>query len=141
MNNKKYKKSLIHWMGDQDYKFFTTLNFNDNPSIWLCNKRLKDLHARLDYLALGPRWQKLSEQRMRSISFPHNAARNYHFHMLWAAPKSAQRIFQELPSIWQKLTAAGSADMKVIGSTQGLYGYCSRQMFMQDCDFILDGRI
>jgi len=138
MKNIKYKKSLIHWMGDQNYNIFTTLAFNGDTSFLAAAQKLKDLHARLDYLALGPRWQKLSEQRINSITFAENIESNLHFHMLWTAQKNKDRLFQALPSIWQNLVAAGDADMQLISSTDALFNYCTKQMHRSE--FILDGR-
>ena len=130
---------LINWMGGQNYTIFTTLSFNGDTSLNAATTKLKDLHARLDRLALGPRWQKLDEQRIRSISFAQNISSNLHFHTLLHAPKSKDKIFQALPDVWEEIVAAGDADIKLIHSTPlRLYGYCSRQM--HESDYILDGR-
>ena len=138
MNNKLLRSALIDWMAEQDYRIFTTLAFNGDTSVSAATDKLKLLHARLDRLALGPRWQKLSEQRITSISFPENIESNLHFHMLWSAPKSEDTLFQTLPILWQEIVPAGDADMQLISGTDTLYGYCTKQMY--DSDYILDGR-
>jgi len=139
MDQAAQRAALIKWLHTQNYTIFTTLAFNTKTSHNVAKQRLCELHARLDRLALGPRWQKLhSSRRTSSISFVENVQTNLHFHMLWSAPKSERILLQALPSVWQELAPAGDAYTRFINGPDALFDYCTKQIYQHD--YILDGR-
>jgi len=136
MDKQKLRKAYSDWADDNDFKYFTTLNFNYHGyySLYSVNRSLKGLHARLDEKALGAKWcEKPISQRLNSMSFLENKDRNMHFHMLWTAPIHEAKLLEELPNIWEKLVPGGQAVTKDIFSPSGASWYSTKQGNFEDC--------
>ena len=126
----RHRNEFVAWIGTFGYTQSATLVFNDyDITRFDARCSLKDLHARLDRLALGKLWQKKPmDERLDSISFIENPATNLHYHMLWRAPRLEEELVEALPGIWEKLVHSGDAKNRAIQPDDHIYWYDTIQL-------------
>ncbi len=137
MDRYRIRRELVRWISKRGYTQSATLAFNDyHITQFGARRSLKALHARLDRLAFGKLWQKKPrEERLDSISFIENPATNFHYHMLWRAPRLEEKLIEALPGIWEKLVPSGNVRYRVINPVDIIFRYDTKQL--ADDSFIL----
>ena len=129
--NTDYRSGIIKLIEMQDFKYFTTLVFNDyDITVNGARHYLKELHARLDRKTLGPDWAKMDPvyERLFSISFIEHPQTNLHFHTLWRSPQHEARLIEAMPAFWGKLVPSGNVDTQPISTINKLSWYCTKQL-------------
>ena len=137
MDRYRLRGAWVDWISSRGYTQTATLVFNDyDITRYGARRSLKALHARMDRLALGLLWQqKPVDERLDSISFIENPATNFHYHMLWRAPRLEEKLIEALPGIWEKLVPSGNVRYRVINPVDIIVRYDTKQL--ADDSFIL----
>ena len=120
----------MKWITERGYTQNAILVFNDyDITTFGARRSLKALHGRLDRLALGKLWWKkpLSE-KVDSVSFIENPNTNFHYHMLWRAPRFEDKLIEALPGIWEKLVPSGNVKNMAIEPDDRIYWYNTKQL-------------
>jgi hypothetical protein len=137
MDRTRLRAELVKWIGERGYTQSATLVFNDYYiTRFGAQRSLKALHAWLDRLALGRNWQKKPvDERLDSISFIENPTTNFHYHMLWRAPRLEEKLIEALPGIWETLVPSGNVKYRAIDPVDDIFRYDTKQL--ADDSFIL----
>ena len=128
--NTDYRNGIIELIELLGFRYFTTLVFNRDITEHGARHYLRQLHARLDRMALKTDWAKkdLITERLLSISFIENPKTNLHFHMLWRSPQHEAKLVEAMPGIWEKLVPSGNVDTKPITYLGNLNKYVTKQL-------------
>ena len=128
--NIDYRDGFIELIELQDFKYFTTLVFNRDITEHGARHYLRQLHARLDRMTLGPDWAKKDpiNERLFSISFIENQLTNLHFHTLWRSPQHEAKLVEAMPGIWEKLMPSGNVKTLLLSKNINRSWYSTKQL-------------
>ncbi len=128
--NIAYRNGIMELIELQDFRYFTTLAFNRDMTEHGARHYLRQFHARLDRMTLGPDWAKKDphNERLFSFSFLENPLTNLHFHMLWRSPQHEAKLTEAMPEFWEKLVPSGDVDTQRISRLGILPEYNTKQL-------------
>ncbi|MAK61597.1 MAG: hypothetical protein CMK09_11505 [Ponticaulis sp.] len=122
-------KKFLH---DQPVSHFVTLVFNEDRSVSLAHRKLRDWHARVDRALLGPKWAKREKSdRTLFFAFPEHIQTNIHYHLLVRPALTRTQIaFEEIAeTAWNYLVPAGSIRVLPITRKRGVIDYVTKDIF------------
>lgn len=125
-----HRSRVIELIEFLDLRHFSTLAFNRYMTVDDARDHLRELHARLDRMTLGPDWAKKDphNERLFSISFIENPETNLHFHMLWRSPQHEAKLTEAMPEFWEELVPSGDVDTQPISYLGNLNKYVTKQL-------------
>jgi hypothetical protein len=125
-----HRSRVIELIEFLDLRHFSTLAFNRYMTVDDARDHLRELHARLDRMTLGPDWAKKDphNERLFSISFIENPETNLHFHMLWRSPQHEAKLTEAMPEFWEELVPPGDVDTQPISYLGNLNKYVTKQL-------------
>ncbi|HCX66246.1 hypothetical protein [Parvibaculum sp.] len=142
------RRSMAGWLETRGFTHFVTLAFNPNKlgmvgtghTLLLGGsqravRRLQEWDARVNRRALGRRWSKKVDERMRAAAFLEHPRTNTHWHLLALPPvvPEPSGFVHFMEAEWRKLEPNGTVQIEPIYDSKQLSRYVTKELGDPEC--------
>lgn len=148
--NEKLQAAARKWLTDRNYDLFVTLAFNptrrpsyrnsDAASLLSggtarARAHLRSWDAHTNRRLLGPKWQRLYDERIMGVALLEHPDTNVHWHLLLRNPTRCDtRVFErEARYVWRRITSSGTVDVQNIFESKPIVDYVTKEIQKPKC--------